>query len=52
MDCTRAILSGAADGSEMGAFHSLYQVQRQDNLLQALDEYLPFGLVTGITYST
>lgn len=52
MDCTRAILSGAADGSEMGAFHRLYQVQRQDNLRHALAEYLPFGLETGITYST
>lgn len=52
MDCTRAILSGAADGSEMGVFHRLYQVQRQDNLRQTLAEYLPFGLETGITYST
>jgi hypothetical protein len=52
VDCTRAILSGAADGSEMGAFHRLYQVQRQDNLRQTLAEYLPFGLATGITYRT
>jgi len=52
MDCTRAILSGAADGSEMGAFHRLYQVQRQDNLRRVIDEYLPFGLATGITYRT
>jgi hypothetical protein len=52
IDCPREILRGATDGSEMGAFHDLFQAQRQDNLLQILDEYLPFGLATGITYIT
>lgn len=50
MDCPPEILRGATDGSEMGAFHDLFQAQRQDNLLQILDEYLPFDLSVGISY--
>ncbi len=50
IDCPQEILRGSDDGSEMGAFHDLFQAQRQDNLLQILDEYLPFGLAVGINY--
>jgi len=47
-----AILQGAADGSEMGAFHDLYQPQRESNLSAALQEYLRFGLQAGIFHAT
>ena len=36
----------------MGAFHDLYQPQRETNLRVALDEYLRFGLEAGIFYVT
>lgn len=42
------ILRGAEDESEMGAFHSLMQAQRETNLLVRLEEYLRFGLEAGI----
>jgi hypothetical protein len=44
--------SGAEDGSEMGAFCHLKQPQRATNLRIRLQEYLPFGLDTGIIYVT
>jgi hypothetical protein len=46
------ILSGADDESEMGAFHSLMQAQRETNLLVRLEEYLRFGLEAGIFYAS
>lgn len=46
------IRSGADDGSEMGAFHDLYQIRRETNLRVRLDEYLRFGLEAGIVYAT
>ena len=46
------IRSGADDGSEMGAFHDLYQIRRETNLRVRLDEYLRFGLEVGIVYAT
>ena len=52
LDCPHEIRSGAIDGSEMGAFHDLYQVQAEANLRAALDEYLPWGLHPGIHYVT
>jgi len=50
--CPRQIRRGAADGSEMGAFHDLHQPQAEDNIQAVLDEYLPFGLQPGIFYVT
>ncbi|MDQ6744413.1 MAG: hypothetical protein M3Z27_00090 [Actinomycetota bacterium] len=44
--------TGAADGSEMGAYCQLKQPQRESNLLTRLDEYLPFGLEAGPIYVT
>jgi len=44
------IATGAADGAEMGAFHMLYQPQREANLRMRLDEYLPIGLDAGLIY--
>jgi hypothetical protein len=36
----------------MGAFHDLYQPQRETNLRIRLDEYLRFGLEAGIFYES
>jgi hypothetical protein len=47
-----AIRTGAADGSEMGAFAELHQPQRETNLMTGLDEYLRFGLEAGIFFVT
>jgi hypothetical protein len=52
LDCPRQILGGAADGSEMGAFHDLYQLLAEENLRTVLDEYLPLGLRASIFYIT
>ncbi|MEI2579932.1 hypothetical protein [Scytonema sp. PRP1] len=46
------IRQGADDEAEMGAFHDLYQPQRETNLRVRLDEYLRFGLEAGIIYVT
>jgi hypothetical protein len=50
--CPIEVSTGAEDGSEMGAFSSLKQPQREANLLASLDEYLRFGLEAGITFVT
>ena len=50
--CAEEIRTGAEDGSEMGAFEHLKQPQREANLRTALEEYLPFGLETGLIYVT
>ncbi|MFN2183942.1 MAG: phage tail protein [Anaerolineae bacterium] len=52
LDCPREIRGGAADGSEMGAFHDLYQLQAEENLQEVLKEYLPLGLQASIQYVT
>ena len=46
------IWRGASDGAEMGAFHEVFEPQRETNLLVALDEYLRFALQAGIFYAT
>jgi hypothetical protein len=46
------IRSGAEDEAEMGAFRTLYQLQRETNLRVRLDEYLRFGMEAGIFYAT
>jgi hypothetical protein len=50
--CAVEIREGAEDRAEMGAFHELYQPQREQNLRVRLDEYLRFGLEAGIVYET
>ena len=50
--CAVQIREGAEDQAEMGAFHDLYQPQRERNLRARLDEYLRFGLEAGIFYET
>ena len=47
-----AIRSGAGDESEMGAFHHLYQPQRETNVKVRLDEYLRVGLEAGMFYDS
>jgi hypothetical protein len=46
------IAAGGDEGSEMGAFHHLYQPQREANLRMRLEEYLPFGLEPGLIHVT
>jgi hypothetical protein len=48
----KQIRIGADDEAEMGAFHELYQPQRETNLRIRLDEYLRFGLEAGPFYVT
>ncbi|MGB3300221.1 MAG: hypothetical protein WBA76_18315, partial [Phormidesmis sp.] len=48
----KEILTGAEDGSEMGAFNYLRQPQREANLLTSLDEYLRFGMMANLFYLT
>ncbi len=47
-----AIREGADDEAEMGAFHDLFQPQRETNLRMRLAEYLRFTLEPGIIYVT
>jgi hypothetical protein len=47
-----AIRTGAADESELGVTHELYQPQRETNLRIRLDEYLRYGLEAGFFYAT
>ncbi len=52
INCPRQIREGADDEAEMGAFHKLFEPQRETNLRVRLDEYLRFGLEAGIFYAT
>jgi hypothetical protein len=46
--CAVEIKHGADDESEMGAFHDLYNPQREANLRARIDEYTPAGMEAGI----
>jgi len=50
--CAAEIKQGADDQAEMGAFHDLFQPQREANLRARLDEYLRFCLEAGIFYAS
>jgi hypothetical protein len=50
--CAAEIKRGADDESEMGAFHDLFQPQREANLLARLDEFTPGGMDVGIIHAT
>lgn len=52
MQCAPQIRRGGEDGSEMGVFHSLRNIQRQDNLYHILDEYFPYAMLVNIFYET
>ncbi len=48
--CADEIKRGADDESEMGAYHDLFQPQREANLKQRLEEYTPAGMDVGIFF--
>jgi hypothetical protein len=48
--CAVEITRGAEDGAELGAFHDLFQPQREDNLRARLEEFSPAGSDTGISF--
>jgi hypothetical protein len=48
----RAVWRGADDESEMGAFHHLFQPQREAYLEARLADYLRFGLEAGLFFVT
>ncbi|UUZ47670.1 hypothetical protein LP420_31595 [Massilia sp. B-10] len=50
-DCAEEIKRGADDESEMGAFHDLFQPQREDNLRTRLNEYTPTSMDVGIVFA-
>ena len=49
--CAPEITRGADDESEMGAFHNLYQPQREANLAARLIEFSPAGMNAGILFA-
>ena len=49
--CADEIKRGADDESEMGAYHDLFQPQREANLLARLAEYTPAGMDVGIVFA-
>jgi len=49
--CPEEIKRGADDESEMGAFHDLFQPQREANLLARLEEFTPAGMDVGIIHA-
>lgn len=50
--CPKEIRAGASDGAEMGVFHGLNEVQREENLRAVLEDYLPFDLQPRVIYAT
>lgn len=52
LTCAEEIKRGADDESEMGAFHNLYQPQKEANLRIRLDEYTPADIEIGIIYAS
>jgi hypothetical protein len=50
--CPPEIRRGADDESSMGAFHDLYEPQREARLRTRLEEYLRFGLESGLFYAS
>lgn len=51
-DTADEIRTGGADEREMGAFNLLREAQREANLRNRLDEYLPAGLEAGLIYES
>lgn len=51
-DCPYEIRRGADDESEIGAFHDLYQPQREANLRARLKEYTPANVDAGILFAS
>jgi hypothetical protein len=51
LSCPDEIERGAGDESEVGAFHDLFQPQREANLRARLEEYTPAGIAVGLLYA-
>ncbi len=49
--CAQEIVRGADDGSEMGAYHDLFQPQRADNLRARLAQFTPAGMQVGLHFA-
>ncbi|HXI22236.1 MAG TPA: hypothetical protein VNG71_00070 [Pyrinomonadaceae bacterium] len=52
LNCADEIKRGADDESELGAFHNLFQPQREANLRTRLEEYTPAEMDVGIIFVT
>ena len=50
--CAAEIRRGADDESEMGAFHDLFQPQREATLDVRLDEFVPAGVDAAVIHAT
>jgi hypothetical protein len=50
--CPEEIRRGAEDGSEMGAYHDLFEPLRVDGLRARLDEYTPASALAGLIFVT
>lgn len=50
-DTALEIRRGADDGSEMGAYHDLYEPQREANLRARLDQHTPAGMTVGLLFA-
>lgn len=50
--CCDEIRTGASDRSAMGAWHHLYEPQREANLAARLEESVPAGIDAGIIFSS
>ena len=50
--CPPEIRDGADDESSMGAFHDLFEPQKEARLRVRLEEYLRFGLEAGMFYAS
>jgi hypothetical protein len=50
--CSVEIRTGASDRSAMGAWHDLYEPQREANLAMRLEENVPAGVDAGIIFAS
>jgi len=50
--CCTEIRAGASDESAMGAFHDLYEPQREANLATRLDDHVPAGTDAAIIFAS
>ena len=50
-DSAAEILRGADDGAQMGAYHDLYEAQREANLRARLDQHTPAGMTVGLLFA-
>ncbi len=51
VDCDDEIRRGAESGSEMGAFHNLFEAQRRDRLETQLKDFTPVNMSSDFTFA-